>query len=98
VSRLHDGTPRKGYTEDHLREAWWRYLGRKPPSETLAAAGAATAANGAGTATTGPPGETNDQTGPATDGGDASRLKETPKERSAHNGPGPARRRSRPNV
>ena len=33
---------RKGYTEDHLREAWRRYLDRKTPSETAKApAGAA---------------------------------------------------------
>ena len=31
----------KGYTEDHLREAWWRYLERKTPTETAKAAGAA---------------------------------------------------------
>ncbi len=24
----------KGYTEDHLREAWWRYLERRTPTET----------------------------------------------------------------
>ena len=30
--------PLKGYTEDHLREAWWRYLDRKTPSETAKAA------------------------------------------------------------
>ena len=29
-----NANPLKGYTEDHLREAWWRYLGRKTPSET----------------------------------------------------------------
>ena len=28
------GTPLKGYTEDHLREAWWRYLDRETPTET----------------------------------------------------------------
>ena len=33
------GPPRKGYTEDHLREAWWRYLDRKTPTETAKAAG-----------------------------------------------------------
>ena len=44
------GPPLKGYTEDHLREAWWRYLERKTPTETAKAAGAADgpAASGGG--------------------------------------------------
>ena len=28
------GPARKGYTEAHLQEAWWRYLDRKTPTET----------------------------------------------------------------
>jgi hypothetical protein len=91
------GTPRKGYTEDHLCEAWRRYLGRATPTEAAAAAatngsGSGSETNGAGTSAVDQPPATSGETGPAADGGDASGLKEG----NAHNEPGPARRRSRP--
>jgi Protein of unknown function (DUF3631) len=38
------GPAHKGYTEDHLREAWWRYLERQPPSEIAKSADRAGAA------------------------------------------------------
>ena len=94
------GAPSKGYTEDHLREAWWRYLGRKTPSETAKAAGAATgpAANGGGAPATDQSIETEaeDEAGSATEGEDGNGGKGTPKGKGDHNGHGPAKRRTRP--
>jgi hypothetical protein len=100
------GPARKGYTENHLGEAWWRYIDRKTPSETLKADGAAAnspahsgaEANGGGTPTSDQPSdaETKAGAGPAPDGGDASGVKNTLTEKGAHNGHGPARRRTRP--
>ena len=74
------GAPLKGYTEDHLREAWWRYLERKTPTETAKAAGAAAgptagAANGGGRPSADQPIETETATeaGFAADGEDENR-------------------------
>ena len=93
------GTPRKGYTEDHLREAWWRYLERKTPTETAKAAGAA---NGGGASAADQPPETEDAPGLAADGAGANGARARacrgtarttgPGRRSA----GPARARPRP--
>ena len=84
----------KGYTEDHLREAWWRYLERKTPTETAKAAGAANGGRGM-------PRQTSRlrprmrralrrmarmKTGP----------RPAPAGNGAHNGHGPAKRRTRP--
>ena len=83
--------PSKGYTEDHLREAWRRYLDRETPSETRQS----------GRACGGPP-----RRGPpdaAADAICAAAGRETGcnghrygKEEGAHNGHGPARALDRP--
>jgi hypothetical protein len=110
-----NANPLKGYKEEHLREAWERYLGRKTPSETAkdandaqdakdakaagptpAANDPATESNGAGASPSDQPPDPNGETGPATDGRDENAV-DTPKEKSARNGPGPARRRTRSN-
>ena len=82
----------KGYTEDHLREAWWRYLERRTPTETKAAS----AANGGGASAADQPPETEDAPGLAADGAGANGAGATPapKGNGAHNGP--AKRRTRP--
>ena len=65
--------PPQRYTEEHLREAWWRYLERKPPSETprrpatdpqrMTPACSASEANAAGTSE--PAAENEGDSGPA---------------------------------
>ena len=87
------GPARKGYTQEHLREAWWRYLGRKTPTETAKAAGAA---NGGEAPATDPPIETEAAAGFAAEDADGNAGNGTPKGKGAHNGHGPAKRRTRP--
>jgi hypothetical protein len=97
------GAPYKGYTEDHLREAWWRYLERRTPTETAKAAGAAAgptagAVNGGGRPSADQPieTETTAEAGFTADGADENRVKDTPAGSGTHNGHGPAKRRTRP--
>ena len=89
------GPAHKGYTEEHLREAWWRYLERKTPTETARAAGANGA--GAGAAAADQPIETESEAGLAADGAkDTPKGQDAPRAAGAHNGHGPAKRRTRP--
>ena len=94
------GAPLKGYTEDHLREAWWRYLERKTPTETAKAAGprpglrrtAAVDLRRTSRSRPRPRPRPALQRMARTENG----VKDTPAGRGAHNGHGPARRRTRP--
>ena len=95
------GPPLKGYTEDHLREAWWRYLERKTPTETAKAAGAA---NGGGASAADQPIETATEDAPdlAADGdgckrGQRPRLRGTARTTgTGRRSAGPARARRKP--
>ena len=96
------GAPLKGYTEDHLREAWWRYLERKTPTETAKAAGAARIGGGASAADQPIETETEDAPGLAADGADANGAKD-PRPRgtarttgTGRRSAGPARARRKP--
>jgi Protein of unknown function (DUF3631) len=105
-----NANPLKGYTEDHLREAWLRYLDRQTPTETAQATGPTPAApdkehvaddppsrrGSAADGATDQPTETKGEAGLVADVEDKDGFKDTPRERGARNGPGPARRRTRP--
>ena len=97
------GPPLKGYTEDHLREAWRRYLERKTPSETPKAAGVRREWRRGIRVQTSRPETAKDAPGLAADGADANGA-ERPRlqgERRAQRAPdrrggGPARARPKP--
>jgi hypothetical protein len=83
------GSALKGYTEAHLREAWWRYLERKTPTETRKAAGDAER----------PAAEDPTGNGAAAAADEPDEASATnPPIANASTRPGPARRRTRPGA
>ena len=78
------GPALKGYTEDHLREAWWRYLGRETPTEAAKAPGTTDGPND--------PASGNERSRRC-----RPRTRRRKDSRTATRRPGPARRRTRPN-